>query len=154
MLTVGNGAITNRNDYSQNKAVSQERPGQLVLHQVKKIVKADISIYTSSLGTREVGFGFLVRNDTGKVVMVGSNRSIESGSSTPVEVLAVLYALQNASNSVLGNMVIETDSEVLSKTLHEEMEGHCSVALVAEDIIMLAREIVCTSILSLGQKRC
>ncbi|KAL8515133.1 hypothetical protein ACS0TY_014008 [Phlomoides rotata] len=64
-----------------------------------------------------LAFGFVVRDDEGKVLMAGSKRCDASGSSTLAEALALKFRITTTLEAGLGGIQVESDSELLIRTI-------------------------------------
>lgn len=94
-----------------------------------------------------MGFGFVIRNDRGEVILAGSKRCRAVGDITFLEVLALRFALRTAIDGGIFTLIIETDSEILSKLLRREHTANPYTDQVVEDIWDLARGINCNAFL-------
>ncbi|KAL8476609.1 hypothetical protein ACS0TY_029053 [Phlomoides rotata] len=67
-----------------------------------------------------MGFGFVVRDYNGFVILAGSKRCRARGSSTLVEALALRYCIQHAYDSGLTSFLSEMDPELLTLAIRGE----------------------------------
>ncbi|KAL8534038.1 hypothetical protein ACS0TY_010166 [Phlomoides rotata] len=69
------------------------------------------------------GFGFVARNEDGKVMLAGAKRIAAGGSSPLMEAMAMQYGLQSAVEGGLTNLIAETDSETLARALNNKIDS-------------------------------
>ncbi|KAK6152513.1 hypothetical protein DH2020_015148 [Rehmannia glutinosa] len=87
-----------------------------------------------------VGFGFVIRNATGEVILAGASRSNKTGSSTYIEGLAMIFALTRTVETGLSNIHIESDSKCLVDGIHGKPLADIQGDIIIEDILALARQ--------------
>ncbi|KAL8520299.1 hypothetical protein ACS0TY_011008 [Phlomoides rotata] len=106
-------------------------------------LNSDVAIFDD--GT--VGFGFVIRDANGLVILAGSKRCQARGSSTLVEALALRYIIQHAYASGLTPFHSETDSELLVLAIRGEREHDAYTMMLVEDICFLLSQALCSVVL-------
>ncbi|KAK6126675.1 hypothetical protein DH2020_039583 [Rehmannia glutinosa] len=91
-----------------------------------------------------VGFGFVIRDHCGDVLLAGSAQKNMDGNSTMIEGAAMLFAIRKALEAGITNFHIESDSKGLIDNLNgktsPEMHGH----ILIEDILIFAKIANCS----------
>ncbi|KAK6135176.1 hypothetical protein DH2020_031072 [Rehmannia glutinosa] len=85
-----------------------------------------------------VGYGFAVRDSQGDVLLAGTRRLNMEGSSTFIEGLALLYAMQKSLEAGFTDLWVECDSKELVDMLQQRTRPKIGTNIVAEDISKLA----------------
>ncbi|KAL8506565.1 hypothetical protein ACS0TY_017454 [Phlomoides rotata] len=86
-----------------------------------------------------MGFGFVLRTDSGRVVLAGSTRIKGAGNNTLLEALALRYGLRSFMNHGLHCSQAETDSRNIVLALHRESEVDTVSEMIAKDVQVLAQ---------------
>lgn len=102
-------------------------------------LNSDVAVF----GNGEVGFGFVLRNSEGNILMAESRRCLGEGTSTFSEALALRYALRQTIDWGLHNIMVEMDSEILANMLKSGNLDNSYTSVIIEDIWAIAKEISC-----------
>ncbi|KAL8516338.1 hypothetical protein ACS0TY_014846 [Phlomoides rotata] len=103
---------TTENEGHQSKV--KRRPARWSRQKIgQNKLNTDAAIFRDGI----VGLGFIVRDDQGKILLTGSMRLCDGGSSTLVEARALLFGFETFALGGLTIHAIETDSERLIQTI-------------------------------------
>ncbi|KAL8462317.1 hypothetical protein ACS0TY_032576 [Phlomoides rotata] len=94
-----------------------------------------------------IGFGFVIRDANGLLILAGTKRCRARGNSMLVEALALRYNIQQALTSGLSSFQIETDSEILAMAIRGERVHADYIMMLVEDIRSLAEQANCRAVL-------
>ncbi|KAL8520513.1 hypothetical protein ACS0TY_011149 [Phlomoides rotata] len=89
-------------------------------------------------GDGTVGYGCVVRDDRGEVLLAGAKRELGGGSSMLVEARALLYGLETTAAGGQQVWQVESDSELLIRVINGDYEGEIYVMAVVHCIRRLA----------------
>lgn len=84
------------------------------------------------------GFGWVIRDWSGKFVRAGGHGSLPVASSLAAEAIAVREGIQDCVNREIPALVVETDSQVLVDMLLQKREVDESIGNIIYDIRVLA----------------
>lgn len=91
----------------------------------------------------KIGLGFVVRDDSGKIILAANKEETGEGSSTVLEGLAMRHAMQMAKQYQLKGCEVESDSKVLVDAVEERTTPPTYCDVLVHDIRSLAEDIGC-----------
>ncbi|KAL8470305.1 hypothetical protein ACS0TY_032959 [Phlomoides rotata] len=99
-----------------------------------------------------VGFGFIIRNERGKVHLAGSKRCTAAGHSTMIEALALRFGLQQARERGFRPRVLESDCFNLIMALNGREEEDPQTILITDDILSMTDILECPEFVFSGRE--
>ncbi|KAK6162001.1 hypothetical protein DH2020_001842 [Rehmannia glutinosa] len=108
------------------------------------ILKMNSDVAKFNDGT--VGYGFVIRDHSGDVLLAGTRREQRDGSSTAMEGLAIIFAIRSALEAGFMEFQIESDSKCLIDSIQGKGGTECSSEVVVGDVRHFAKAANCKEI--------
>ncbi|KAK6116053.1 hypothetical protein DH2020_008322 [Rehmannia glutinosa] len=111
-------------------------------------VNTDVAVFHD--GT--VGYGFVIRDNAGAVSLAGARREQKQGSSTILEGIAMLFAIEKALEAGFTGFQVESDSKCLIEGLQGKRKPEATWNVILEDVTQYANMAQCTNFIYVNRE--